>query len=363
MRNHPTAGNVQVIGLFPEAIEHNPIVYEAASEVTWHEQVPDLRLWVHQYAHARYGMLPNPAKEAWDILLQTVYQQKKVKIISMESPVCARPALDIIRVSMNGEMVRDYELLNLWKAWEQLLSCPAELTHKATYQYDLVDVARQCLADLSILLHREISQAYLHGDSEALRYAGQRFLSLLDDMDELLGTHNNFLLGKWIADARSWGANDQEKDLYEQNARTIITVWGPHTPNALFFDYSNRQWSGLIKDFYKPRWEQFIQFLMQQPSDPEKRYREKRIKKSYNRPANDANDFFKALSAWEHEWVHSNKTYPSKPQGDAFKLANAFYHSWYPTMQELAATPPFIQKAPYLETIPTDNNEVDNFGL
>lgn len=363
LQSNPTAGNVQGIGLFPEAIEHNPIVYEAASEVTWHQQVPDLNRWVRQYAHARYGTLPDQAKEAWDLLLQTVYQQQRVKIISMESPICARPALAIIRVSMNGEMVRDYDMLTLWKAWKKMLSCPSELTHKETFQYDLVDVARQCLADLSIHLHREFSDAYLNEDQEKLGYAGQRFIKLLDDLDQLLGTRREFLLGKWIAEARSWGTNEQEKDQYERNARTLITVWGPHTPNALFFDYSNRQWSGLIKDFYKPRWEQFIQFLLQQPTNSEKRYREKRIKKSYDRPANDANDFFNTLSTWEHEWTQRKKNYSSVPQGNPFSLAKNLYHTWHPIMEDLASTAPFIQKALYLNAIPMVNDEVNNFGL
>ncbi|WP_257670286.1 alpha-N-acetylglucosaminidase [Parapedobacter tibetensis] len=360
---NPAAGNVQGIGLFPEAIEHNPIIYEAASEVAWHKQAPDLSEWVQQYARARYGQLPEMAAKAWEILLDTVYQQKKVKIISMESPICARPALEIIRVSMNGEMVRDYDMLRLWEGWQYLLECQDTLDTLDTYQYDLVDVARQCMADLSILLHEKITLAYQRGDRAKLQHVGHRFIQLMDDMDELLATRPEFLLGKWIEDARSWGEDDAEKDQYERNARSIITVWGPETPNALFFDYSNRQWAGLIADFYKPRWEKFLACLLQQPAEGEKRYREKRLRKSYNRPANDANDFFKALSAWEHAWTHETKPFSAVPTGNPIKVATRLYDEWFTVMSKLMTDRPFIQQADYLKTIHVDVEKIDNFGL
>src|SRR4249920_2876432 len=83
----------------------------------------------------------------------------------------------------------------------------------------------------------------------------------MDDMDALLNTRKEFLLGKWIADARDCGADENEKNLYELNARNIITLWG--NKESELHEYSNRQWAGLINDFYKPRWEQFFVYLKQ----------------------------------------------------------------------------------------------------
>ncbi|MUT98614.1 MAG: hypothetical protein EP145_05445 [Bacteroides uniformis] len=34
------------------------------------------------------------------------------------------------------------------------------------------------------------------------------------------------LLGKWIKDAKSWGTGEEEKRLYEKNARDLVTLWG-----------------------------------------------------------------------------------------------------------------------------------------
>lgn len=48
--------------------------------------------------------------------------------------------------------------------------------------------------------------------------------------------------------------------LYELNAKSLITTWGSYNQSETggLHDYSNRQWSGLIGDFYKPRWELWV---------------------------------------------------------------------------------------------------------
>ena len=52
-------------------------------------------------------------------------------------------------------------------------------------------------------------------------------LNLLEGMDVLLGTDPHFLLGNWLEAAKAIGTTDDEKKLYEYNARNQITLWGP----------------------------------------------------------------------------------------------------------------------------------------
>lgn len=326
--DNPHAGNLAGIGMFPEAIGQNPVVYELASEVTWWHQAPDLNTWIKKYALARYGSLPPKAAEAWKILLQTVYGQK-MNAPAMESPICATPALFITKAAPNGNMKRDYDQAKLWDAWKDLLQAGDSLKTISTYQYDLVDVARQCLADLSIPLQKQVTAAYLEKDKDSLKKASQRFLKLIDDMNKLLGTRPEFLLGKWIAHARSWGTNKAEKDLYEKNARTLITTWGPVHPDAVQYDYSNRQWNGLLKGYYKVRWKKFLNYLQQQPDD-RSRFTQEGLKMSYGRPANDANAFYKKLSEWEKQWCSSHEKYIAKPEGNSYLIAKKLYRKWRP---------------------------------
>ena len=78
-------------------------------------------------------------------------------------------------------------------------------------------------------------------------------MKILLIMDRLLATHPNRQLKEWIDFARGWGDNSEEKDYYEANAKRLLTTWGGDPVN----DYSGRIWSGLIRDYYVPRWKNY----------------------------------------------------------------------------------------------------------
>ena len=44
----------------------------------------------------------------------------------------------------------------------------------------------------------------------------------------------------------------------DKSAKMLITTWIDQAPRALN-DYSNRQWAGLVADFYLPRWKNFFE--------------------------------------------------------------------------------------------------------
>lgn len=49
---------------------------------------------------------------------------------------------------------------------------------------------------------------------------------MLLDTDCLLSTRSEWNFDKWITDARAWGTTQEEKDLYERDATSLITYWG-----------------------------------------------------------------------------------------------------------------------------------------
>ena len=59
------------------------------------------------------------------------------------------------------------------------------------------------------------------------RESGFELLRVLDDVDRLLATCDQFLLGRWVESAKSHATNEEESKLYEYNARNQITLWGP----------------------------------------------------------------------------------------------------------------------------------------
>lgn len=98
------------------------------------------------------------------------------------------------------------------------------------------------------------------GDSAAYALHSKRFLALMDLQDRLLGTVPDFRLGSWIQAARNCSDDPAEKDRHEWNARVQITTWGNRTAadRGKLHDYSNREWQGLLADFYRPRWQKWF---------------------------------------------------------------------------------------------------------
>lgn len=331
--SNPKAGKLTGIGLFPEAIIQNPIVYEAGTEIAWWQSSPDVAKWFRDYSTARYGRAVPEAEAAWEILRRSVYG-RAAENGSMETPICARPALQFERAAPNAKFPRRYNPNDLWDAWAKFDAASPALGGKDTFRFDLVDLARQCLADLSIPLQNNIAIAYRHTNSVALKKASERFLELAGDLDRLLGTRREFLLGSWLEDAKRWATTDAERRQYERNARLLITVWGPpHDNDAMLFDYSNRQWSGLIRGFYQPRWKKFLDYLAAQPNGTN-RFGDEKIYTSYGRPGDDVTPFYRGLSRWEREWCDGTENYPADPGGDSVKIAHDLLAKWRPLKDE-----------------------------
>ena len=114
---------------------------------------------------------------------------------------------------------------------------------------DLVDLTRQVLANFAPKVLRKISHAALgKKDLPTFRRETRRFLSLLESLDEILATQEEFLLGGWLGKAADTAAGGHERLIFEWNARNLVTLWGPR---GNILDYSARQWSGLVTAYYK----------------------------------------------------------------------------------------------------------------
>jgi alpha-N-acetylglucosaminidase len=326
----PKGGRLVGIGAFPEAIEQNAVVYDLAFAFSWKNDVGDLGRWIDAYCLARYGRASAPAHRAWALLRSSVYSQPSTEP-SMETPMLARPSLALDRASPWGDFERNYAPAALWEAWALLLDAAPELRGVDPYRYDVVDVARQALSDLSLPLYRDLVSAFRSGDKARLADASGRFLDLMGDTDRLVGTRREFLLGRWLMSARSWGASDAERGLYEENARMLITVWGPNSPDAFLADYAGRQWSGLISGFYRERWRRYVAFLQTQRPN----YDEGTLAVVMNRPGNESSPFYHDLAQWEYAWCKGHESYPTQPQGDSIAVARELLAKWRPAMASL----------------------------
>ncbi|MBQ4629845.1 MAG: alpha-N-acetylglucosaminidase [Clostridia bacterium] len=306
--------NIAGVGVVPEASCNNPVLYDFLFESAWTDATTgkiksiNLRKWLYDYADRRYGKVSDKAHKAWDIMLDTVYKAEFNDIGegAPESIVNARPDIGIKAASFWGNSQISYDK-NKFKKAAELLLCDYELLKKSEgYMYDLTTTFQQVLSNASGDIYEDMVRAYENKNPEEFKKHSDKFLKITGYMERVTKSNPYYLLGKWLNEAKALANDDFSKKVYEFNAKAQITTWGSYenSETGHLHDYSNKQWSGLIKDFYKPRWERWI---------------EERIKELSGK------DFEKEINWFEKEWrwVISDFEYPLKAtDADLYKIGN-----------------------------------------
>ncbi len=245
------------IGITPEALENSPVAYELLFDMTWSKDPIDYRAWLNQYAARRAGGTSDSLKEAWNILNETAYAKKGQYFQgAAETVINAKPGMNFSAASTWGHSSILYDKTQLDQALQLLIDNYDAFASSPAYRYDLADVAEQVLCNSAVEYHSLMREAYNSGDSAAFKNYSQTFLEIIALSDQILSSHEEFLVGTWINDARTMleDMDDWTKDLFEFNARALITTWGG-TRSSSLNDYSNRKWAGLTKDYYYKRWQ------------------------------------------------------------------------------------------------------------
>ncbi|XP_077981235.1 alpha-N-acetylglucosaminidase-like isoform X2 [Glandiceps talaboti] len=297
-------------GLTPEGINQNYVVYDFMNQMGWrNEPVANLQHWVKDYAHSRYGNMSQGAEKAWDILIKSVYNCTDRHKDHAKSIIIKRPSL-----KMQPDMW--YKLQDVIDAWYSMVHGTKQersLQNSETFRYDLIDVSRQALQDVAFCsIYKTIQDDYNNYDAAGIRQQGDQLLELFDDLDVLLSSNEYYLLGHWIHSAKSLGTNQKDRDLYEYNARNQITLWGP---DGEILDYGNKMWGGLMKSYYKSRWQLFINMLVNSTSQHHKF---------------DQKAFEKAVLPVEIAWTFEKNVYPITPQGDAITISQQLLAKYEP---------------------------------
>ncbi len=301
-----TCTKIAGIGITSEATYNNPVLYDFIFEAAWvdnaNDKMPVINLheWLHDYAERRYGGRSEACGKAWDIMLDTVYTpvgDNKAQG-APETIVNARPSLEPRAGSAWGPSVLGYDK-NVFKESVKLLIKDYDLLkNSAGYRYDVMAALMQGLCNTAQDIHLAMGNAFKSKDLNEFKKQSAKFLEIIDLMDKTAACNPYSLLGCWIAQARRMAANtdDFTKMLYELNAKSLITTWGSYmqSETGRLHDYSNREWSGLISDFYKHRWERWI-------NDRTKELLGEEFDQKFN--------WFE----WEWKWVRTQKDYPTVP--------------------------------------------------
>lgn len=241
--NSPNKGRLMAHGMAPEGLENNEVIYELLCDAGWSDKRIDLHEWLKEYSHNRYGDCPATVRRYWSLLLESVYGT------FTDHP---RYNWQFRPGTVRQGSINQNE--SFFKAMESFVAASDQLEGSQLYLADLTEFTALYLGGKAELLVRAIDWQYEKGDTVRAEKLEKDFEYLLSGMDALLCTHPYLRLERWIDFAHRHASTPEQHRRYERNAKRIVTVWGPPVD-----DYSARVWSGLIRDYYLPRWKHYFE--------------------------------------------------------------------------------------------------------
>ncbi len=255
--------NLQGIGAIMEGSGTNTPLWDLLFEMAWRDTKPDLDLWFDNYVERRYGKTTPELLKAWRLLEYSVYQGNGGRSSDSRPLFCSKPSL-YSDITVAGYGYGPYNACKLRQAWKIMIDEADNFSDVETFRHDLVDITREYLANAIIQVHKKMATSFKKKNKEGFEKYSKMFLDMLLDLDTLQATDKYYLLGKWISDARAWGKTDSEKDLFEWNARTLLTTWGGREASAGLDDYASKEWAGMLRTYYYMRWMTFFNDLRAQ---------------------------------------------------------------------------------------------------
>ncbi|KAJ1697639.1 hypothetical protein LUZ63_006151 [Rhynchospora breviuscula] len=327
------------VGMCMEGIEHNPVVYELMSEMAFRNVKIQVKEWLKSYSNRRYGRTIAEVDEAWQILYHTVYnctdgiadhnndyivEFPDISPPTKQSHLSIRRDLSYVnhRFSLR-EVASQLPQPHMWYSQKEVvnalklfLDAGSSMSGSLTFRYDVVDLTRQALSKLANQVYLDALTAYGANNLNTLTLHSQKFLGIIKDLDTLLASDDNFLLGTWLEDAKSLAMTSSERKQYEWNARTQVTMWYDNTKinQSILHDYANKYWSGLLKDYYLPRASTYFNLLSQSLKE----------NKSFK-----IEEWRATWISYSNTWQSSTNNYSVKAIGDAFAISKSLFRKYF----------------------------------
>lgn len=246
-------GKLTGYGFAPEGIENNEIIYELLSDGGWTNDSINLNKWLDNYASCRYG---KEAKETQNKKsLQKYYTGLQKSVYGSFTPH-PRFAWQFSPYHNQGSVNTNEAF---YQGIEQLVSTASGMISSPLFRTDLIEASVLYGGGKAEILVAQINKAIETNHIELAKEGIRTFTSLMLQMDALLENHPLHRLSRWEKMAQDAvqctqsQENKSSKKQYAINARRIVSTWGKAKDQGIS-DYSARIWSGLIRDYYLPRW-------------------------------------------------------------------------------------------------------------
>ena len=119
---------------------------------------------------------------------------------------------------------------------------------------------------------------------------------------QVLDCDKNLNLQNYLNKAAKRGRTEKDKQWLVRCAKLLITFWGEGEDCATLHDYAAREYGDMLRCFYKPRWEKFI-------NEARKALQEGREPSRYNR------------YQYDKVFLEDGQEYSVKVRKDLFEVA------------------------------------------
>ena len=367
----PWQSNIWGTGSTDEGIDQNPVYSQFLSAMAFEATpVADIAFTVSERSQKKY-FGPHASKKstaaarslvdkAWRLLVENVYTYDSVHDQSNIVHFGTGAQYGVQDWSWGGpsqvntanpmETPPTPALCSAYAAWGSMIQA-AELNQgilaqNEPFRYDLVNVGREILAQISGPVGYSLIQLLMGNTPAAdqVQQRGDAWVNLLQDADELTNTDSSFQLGPWLQMAKNLAKEYETEDcalpapykqdwptitncsrFYEWNARTQITSWLPTKKGApsiqtsaggAVMDYANRQWAGLIQDYYAERVRRQTALNVQA------------VKAGTWPPSQAIED--ELIANLTYEFTTSTKLYPLNPVGDLIEVSKKLHMKYGP---------------------------------
>jgi alpha-N-acetylglucosaminidase len=258
-------------GLTMEGQEGNEIMYDLLLDQAWSESPIETAAYFSNWVTRRYagnGVVSSELYKAWEMMRTTVYNNTNSSVQAVTKSIFElTPNITGMFRSGHHSTTITYSpnvLVTAFKLMFNASKTNPDLWNNPAYQYDMVDVTRQVFSNSFDNMYTSLVSAYISSNASnaTITTLGNNLTSILTTLDGVLLTNPAFSLSTWLSAARAASTNTTLQSFYEYNARNQITLWGP---NGEINDYASKSWGGLLSRYYVPRWQMFVNYLLEVP--------------------------------------------------------------------------------------------------
>lgn len=321
-------------GIFSEGVMQNPVIYELQLDLLTRSDNIDAEAWINDYIERRYGSYDENLRRAWDILLKTCYKSDGYHENEVGSAVASKPQLKPKKTGpcCHAELFYDPRLFE--KAPTYFLCVSDKFKSSDGYQYDLCDITRQALSNLFEENQLEFARAYKRRDKRLCFQIAEKQKRLIIDIDKITSHRTELSLSSFLYNAQHLACDEDEKRYFTQNSKLLITLWGnTYSSYQALHDYSWKEWSGMLADYYLPRWDIFYSYAIES-LNKHKRLKMRNIHSYGSKKPYKESECEKAIRSFENKWYLQYREYKMPADSDVTADAKKALEKYFITEKQ-----------------------------